>query len=381
MVPNIPYLLTSITDYGDLKWLGVYEFQFFSFSEVLQYKTDLEDHIHRRIADHFEKGRTQESLYVREQLHKAQVLEIRIQRKPCVEGPSRSLLTLARSNIDLAESCELSGNLFRAELLLEDYITLFEAQEAQFSTYDAARDIVRTVQQLTRLYGLSKKRIERLNSYFNHPSRSSDFPSSFIFDRAARIDSDKLWVRLEEDGVMDRNMFAESALHTAARHNACNLARFALDAGVDVDVKVQLSVQIVLHIAIEHRHTDIVKLLVTAGADIEAEDFSSETPLHRAASGKDDVSLVAYLLWKGARIEAPDREKRTPLNRAVSAGNPDVVRYLLEKGADVNAGPRDLLSLHTDANRDSDFSKLLLGHGADVAARDGSDTTALHFAA
>ncbi len=380
--------MTSITAYGDLRWLGIYSPEVL-VEDYQYYAIDFEDHIHRRIANHFEKGRTQESLYVREQLHKAQVLELRIQRKPRIERDSWSSVTPIRPKIDLAKSWELSGNLFGAELFLEDSLALLEAEEDYparlgepgdpFDTDDKSWDVVRIVQQLARLYSLSKKRIENLDSDFSLTYLSSGLSSSsFILDRAARIDSHKLWVRLEEDGVMDHEIFAESALHTAAKHNACKLARFALGLGVDVNIKDHDGIA-ALHEAIDRRHIDMVKLLIVAGADIEAEDWSSETPLHQAAAGKDDIRFVVYLLWKGARIEAQDDDQRTPLHHAISVHNPDIVRSLLEQGADVNARPPKHLYLHTAArSQDSEILELLLEHGADVTAKDDEGDTALH---
>ncbi|KAL8919307.1 MAG: hypothetical protein Q9208_006872 [Pyrenodesmia sp. 3 TL-2023] len=355
--------------------------------EYHHYMCDLEEHILRRITDLFQRGRKQESLYIREQLHKAQILQLRTRRRPFV-APDPCPAVLAASNIDLAESCEHNGNLFGAELFLEDYLAHSEIQiraSAQLDPLaplvdDEQRKLVRIVHKLTSLYCRSKKRIERLNSYLKISFSSSDLSSSFISDRAARIDSDQLWIRLYQDSVMDE-VFEGAAFFTAAKHNACSLAQFALDRGVSVNF-FKLDFHSALHEAIRHRHIDIVKLLIAGGADIESESMHSMTPLHRAASQNGDISVVMFLLWKGARIEARDEYQRTPLHYAVTAGDLDVVRYLLENGARTSAGPRDSLPIHAAAEGGySGILELLLEHDADVAAQTDKGDTALHFAA
>lgn len=316
------------------------------------------------------------------------MLELQIRRRPVVKPPIGTV-HLARSSIDLAESCELSGNLFGAELLLEDYLAHSEAHiKAELDSGlldDEQRKLVRVVQKLTSLYHLSKKRIERLSSYLEISVSPSDLSSSelsswFILDRAARIDSDQLWIRLYQDSVVDSEVFESTALFTAAKHNACSLAQFALDRGFNPELRY--GVHTALHEAINHRHIDIVKLLVAGGANLESESMHSMTPLHRAASKSGDISLVMFLLWKGARIEARDKYQRTPLYHAVTAGNLDVVRYLLENGARITTRPRDSLPIHAAAERGySDILRLLAEHGADIAAQNDKGDTALHIAA
>jgi len=59
-------------------------------------------------------------------------------------------------------------------------------------------------------------------------------------------------------------------------------------------------------------------------------------PLHFAANN-GHVDVVRFLLEKGANVNAQDHRGRTPLHLAALDGHVDVVRFLLEKGANVNA--------------------------------------------
>lgn len=46
--------------------------------------------------------------------------------------------------------------------------------------------------------------------------------------------------------------------------------------------------------------------------------------------------MVTYLIEQGSQIDAIDDTDTTPLILAASSGRPEVVEYLLKKGADVN---------------------------------------------
>jgi len=68
-----------------------------------------------------------------------------------------------------------------------------------------------------------------------------------------------------------------------------------------------------------------------------------------------------------------------PINDALVGKQYDIVRFLLEKGADVNrASPSGSLPLHMATN--ADMIQLLLEHGADVNKADGYGETPLHKA-
>lgn len=75
--------------------------------------------------------------------------------------------------------------------------------------------------------------------------------------------------------------------------------------------------------------------LLDEGVDADIRDQDGQSPLHYAAQG-GAVAVAALLLEHGALVDAVDGGSNTPLWCATlrSRGDGDVVRLLLERGAD-----------------------------------------------
>ena len=83
----------------------------------------------------------------------------------------------------------------------------------------------------------------------------------------------------------------------------------------------------------------IAELLIDNGADVDAKDLEGETALHRATrDGLDD--LIRLLLDNGAepdiRIGHQSLEGLAPLHLATISGHMNTIVMLVEAGADIN---------------------------------------------
>jgi ankyrin repeat protein len=65
---------------------------------------------------------------------------------------------------------------------------------------------------------------------------------------------------------------------------------------------------------------------------VNAQDNFKWTPLHFAAHG-GLLDVVDYLLERGADLEARTMNQATPLMRAIESSKPEVVQYFIDKGA------------------------------------------------
>ena len=141
-----------------------------------------------------------------------------------------------------------------------------------------------------------------------------------------------------------------------------------------------------LIVAVQTGNLDCVKVLLNYKADIE--EHGDLESLRYDVFHPDDVrSIVCWRRFKSVYTGPP-------LFLAAANGNLDILSYLFEQGADVNAssysrglnGPfRDCLSWHTpliDALRNghNDAFTFLIDKGADVNLPDRDGYTALHYA-
>ena len=111
------------------------------------------------------------------------------------------------------------------------------------------------------------------------------------------------------------------------------------------------------------------------------------TPLHVAASW-GHANVVRALLEHGADAGARDKDGGTPLHFAALTGQVDAVCALLEHGADAGAQGKDggtplhLVPLHFAALNDQAAAVCaLLDGGADAEVRGKGGATSLHLAA
>jgi ankyrin repeat protein len=102
---------------------------------------------------------------------------------------------------------------------------------------------------------------------------------------------------------------------------------------------------------------------------------------HAAARGEEDI--VRTLLTKGSDINAGNHAGQTPLHLAADQGNSSVTRILLEQGAlvDVVETAAGHTPLHYAARHGhTDLCELLIRFGADPDALTGNMDTPLHLA-
>lgn len=99
--------------------------------------------------------------------------------------------------------------------------------------------------------------------------------------------------------------------------------------------------------------------------------------MHKAIDN-DDLETVRGLLEKDYPLNQPSLRGYLPLNQAVIGGHREVVRLLLDHGANPQVASTALL--RAVQNKDPDIVRMLLDAGASPQAQDASGQSALDAA-
>jgi ankyrin repeat protein len=209
-----------------------------------------------------------------------------------------------------------------------------------------------------------------------HVAVSNDLPvaTAVLIESGAPVDA------LAQDGM--------TPLLIAADGGFADLVDVLLKHGAKVDAKREDG-QTAMHLAAERGYLGVVKRLIAAKASINLQDNMGWSPLHRAAR-KGNVDIVDFLLAHGAnpndkskfvderlnKFESGFIPDMTPLRLAVKNGRVEVAKKLIAAKADMNQGSFGDTLLHVAAESGSvEMIRHLIDNGADVNAKQGSKKT------
>ena len=197
------------------------------------------------------------------------------------------------------------------------------------------------------LYSMLKKnRIDLAEPYFNeHP-------------KAAYYNLADMMVYYYEHHQMEIDwQYCDSASIQASR-----VVEFLLDNGWDINaIETRDNIRTALRSAISNHDLRSANLLIERGADVNA---GGVTPIWSAVYNSD-IKRIRMLLEHGARVNFPTCSniyEETLLHAAVKIGSTDIIRLLLDYGAEIKP-EEDLLSL-VDKQTNPELWNLLIKHGA-----------------
>ena len=126
--------------------------------------------------------------------------------------------------------------------------------------------------------------------------------------------------------------------------------------------------------------TELAKTLAAVVGDINVRSSRGVTPLIRAVI-HSDFDMVEALVNLGADVNATDDEGRNPLFLAIERGHLDIAEWLLEQNACLVETKNICDLLFSAVQQGTDAIKLLIRLGVDINACDEDGETALSIAA
>lgn len=185
-----------------------------------------------------------------------------------------------------------------------------------------------------------------------------------------------------------------TALMLACRWGELETVRLLAGRGARIDLADKKGRTALMEAAFgedEESHLELIRFLLESGADAKPIDREGETALSRAlASADENAQAIALLLLEaGSDIAAVNRSGETALYLACDNVRLEVVRELLNRGAETGRATKDLrTALHASVQPtlpalepQLEICRLLLQAGAFVDPRDNSGRTPLMNAA
>ena len=164
-----------------------------------------------------------------------------------------------------------------------------------------------------------------------------------------------------------KNSTGHTPLHVACQEGHSEVVAILIEAGADREAKTSNNFT-ALHIACQNGHLEVVTKLIEARADLEAKTSTGHTPLHIACQN-GHLEVVKILIEKGANPYARNSHGESAIDFATA-------NEQIQDGEDRLKASLIINSKTGNAEK----VKLLLALGGDLNQVDSSEFTLLHIA-
>lgn len=259
----------------------------------------------------------------------------------------------------------------------------------------------------TASHGDSLKSLKYLLAAGADVHAANDAKENALWEHITRHDNEAVADFLIQSGIdfNTNNKMGETVLHWAAFCGRVNIVKLLLEKGMDINLKNKNG-QTPLQKAMSFQKTPVVKFLFERGANIgnqwfvfsivkyaveqKEDEFALKIIKDRqmktsaggltAAAERGNLALAKAFLELGISVDDRLHEgDKTPLIAAAYYGKTEMVKFLLEQGADVNLYDykKDTALLHAAWSSQTKIIEMLLDAGADINQRNRYNWNAL----
>ncbi|WP_020005543.1 ankyrin repeat domain-containing protein [Brachyspira innocens] len=168
--------------------------------------------------------------------------------------------------------------------------------------------------------------------------------------------------------INEKSSWGASALIYASEKGNINIMQYLIDNGIDVNGKADDNGDTPLLWAVTGENPyEASKLLIENGVDVNATNNSGVAPATILAASTPEV--VKLLKDNGADLDTKFLYYYPPIAIAAGEGNLEIVKALVENGADVNYYPNDInytAIFHAIDQHNYEVAEYLLKNGADL---------------
>lgn len=168
--------------------------------------------------------------------------------------------------------------------------------------------------------------------------------------------------------INEKSSWGASALIYASEKGNINIMKYLIDNGIDVNGKADDNGDTPLLWAVTGENPyESSKLLIENGANVNATNYGGVAPATILAASTPKV--VKLLKDNGADLDTKFLDYYPPIAIAAGAGNLEIVKALVENGADVNYYPNDInytAIFHAIDQHNYEVSEYLFKNGVDL---------------
>lgn len=220
---------------------------------------------------------------------------------------------------------------------------------------------------------------------------STDAAGNNAFSYAARSGNIELLKKLLQKGVKPNpNAMLMAAQGSRRSANTLNVYQYLESLQLKATVTSKEGENVLHAIVRRPNQEEIIKYFLAKGVDVNQADEDGNTVLMNAAAVNRDVAVFDLLLPAVKNINHTNKKGLSALTLAVRSNAPEVVSYLIGKGADVKVLDKEGNNLayyavesYRPAPKPEDFDaklKLLQTAGLDVALPQQNGNTLFHLA-